>query len=836
MRNLLKAVSIVVFVVLCLVAMGVYVTFYRVMPIYTGNLNINGIDSQVTVKWDNFQVPHIFADSDDDLYFTVGYLHAQDRLWQMTLSQLSSEGRFAEFFGQEWVQYDRHIRTIGISDISENIFNKLPTDEKSRLEAYALGVNAWVQSNKEKLPMEFVLLDMEPIEWEPKHSIGTWRMLGWDNNVSWWAEITYGYLRNQLGEPYWRELLPDYDGLYTPQPEYLTDSLAADSIPDFSTAAGLSSKNTPINIVSNTLEAAFQFKETDRAFRQQLGNPSTLAGSNAWALSGSKTVSGFPMLASDPHNGLSLPARWFEIHMNRNGQNVAGITLPGIPYVMMGQNDVMAWSFTNMMADQTDFFEERLLPGTPGFYQSNTTNGVAYLPIRIKREIIRIKGSPDEVITIRYTDHGPLINEAYEDSQIVAQVSLSMKWIGFEATNELSALYSLNWLDRFESLMTVAQDFKVPGLNLIYADVTGNIAKLMMAQVPIRNYDNVGFAQGWNDSHRWTGFVPFDDFPHVINPESGFVLDANQAHYTPLHIGSFNEPDSRYRVIDQALTNSTVVTAEQMMALQLETLSEHARDITEIILPVIQRSNMSSQMSDALNYLLNWDYRYERSATAASIFEVFFLKLAEKSLIDDLGPVGWNAFKKNDQLPLRVVSNMLKNNSRFFDDKHTSAIETRDTIIVRAMADAVQFLTDSLGTEPINWRWENLHQVMFEATHFASAVEPETSGYLHLIVTYILNRGPFGTSGHTTSPISGPHSWHRPFQQVGGATWRRVIDLGNTSQSWSVIPGGQSGNAMSPAYDDQLDLWLDGNYRIFEHNSELRFRDDMPVLILNRDK
>jgi penicillin G amidase len=833
MRTLLKAILLILFVVLCLTAMGIYVTFYRAMPSYTGNIVVSGITSPVTVKWDDFQVPHVFADSEQDLYFAVGYLHAQDRLWQMTLSQLSSEGRFAEFLGVDWVPYDRHIRTIGIPDISEKIYDKLPADEKSRLQAYALGVNTWVSSNRDKLPMEFVLLNMKPIEWEPRHSIGAWRMLGWDINVSWWAEITYGYLRKQLGEPYWRELLPDYAGKYTPRTIYSSDSLATDSISAASTAAWMQNNRDASRLASSALEAAIQFKETDMAFRSRLGSRSTLAGSNAWALSGSKTASGFPMLAGDPHNSLSLPARWYEIHMNRNGQNVAGITLPGIPYIMMGQNDVMAWSFTNMMADQTDFFEERLLPGTPGYYQSNTSDGVAYLPIRIEREIIRVKGSPDEVLTIRYTDHGPLINDVFEDSQIASDVSLSMRWMGFEPTNELSALYNLNWLDRFEALTSVAEDFKVPGLNLIYADVSGNIAKLMMAQVPIRSYDNVGFAQGWETSHRWTGFVPFSDFPHVINPESGYVLDANQPTNATFHIGSFSEPYSRFRVIDNALASATTLSVEQMMSLQLETMSEHAREITERILPIIQRSNTSQRMSDALNYLINWDYRYERSATAASIFEVFFMKLAERSLIDDLGTEGWNAFKKNDQLPLRVISNMLKNDSRFFDDKNTSVVETREIMVVKAMEDAVQFLTDSLGTEPINWRWENIHQVMFEATHFSSAVGPQKDGYMNLIVTYMLNRGPFGTPGHTTSPVSGQYDWHRPFQQVGGATWRRVIDLANTSQSWSVIPGGQSGNALSRAYDDQLDLWLDGKYRIMQHNSEVRFGEQMPTMILN---
>lgn len=832
MRILLKAVLLVLMVVLSLVALGSYVTFFRAMPDYEGEVSVPGIGSQVIIKWDSFQVPHVFAESDDDLYFAVGYIHAQERLWQMTLSQLTSEGRFAEFFGVDWVHYDRHIRTIGIPDISRKIVDELPPDELRRLEAYASGVNTWVSTNREKLPLEFVLLDVDPIEWEPHHTVGAWRMLGWEMNVSWFAEITYGYLRNRIGEPRWRELLPDYAGTYMPTLDLASDSLSSDSLRSLTPGSEFPDMRDDTTSTS-AVGAAMAFAVVDRNLRSLMGSTGTLFGSNAWAVSGRKSASGFPMLAGDPHQGLSLPARWYEIHMNRNGQNVSGVTIPGIPYIIMGQNDGMAWNFTNMMADQTDFFEERLLPGTPGFYQSDTPEGVAYRPIRIEREIIHIKDAPDEVITIRYTDHGPLINQVYDDRQILSDVTLSMRWVGFDPTNELSPLYKLNWIDRFEALEPAVDGFGVPGLNLVYADISGNIAKLMLAKIPNRTYENVGFARGWESSHRWNGHVAFEDFPHQINPDTGFVADANQASNAPFHIGSFNEPMSRYRVIEQALSASTGLTPEQMMALQLETLSDQSRELTEAILPVLQRSGASARFGDAMNYLLNWDYRYERSATAATIFEVFFMKLAEMSLKDDMGQTGWDAFIKNDQLPLRVARNMILNNSRYFDDRNTQSVENRDTMIVRAMEDAVRFLTDSLGTEPINWRWENMHQVSFESPYFASSLHPQRSGYQQLIVDYILNRGPFGIRGHTTSPISGQYRWDDPFRQVAGASWRRVIDLSNTSQSWSVIPGGQSGNALSTAYDNQLDLWLEGKYRIFDHNSEVRFREDMTSLTLN---
>lgn len=825
MRTFLKVVFFLFFVIASILSLAIYVTFYRAMPEYAVTKQINGPQNIITINWDEYLVPHIYADSDHDLYFATGYIHAQERLWQMTMSQMASEGRFAEFLGETMVPVDKHIRTIGIPSISQTILDALPADEITRLESYAAGVNAWVDEHPEKLPLEFVLLDLDPIRWKPIHTVGAWRMLGWEMNVSWWSEITYMHIKNKLG-PVWRELLPNYDGVFDPATFFKADSLDT---------AGIDSLNINFDIDNSDTSAVSSlayFKQSDEQTRFLTGRYGTHVGSNAWAVSGKRTSSGFPLLAGDPHLGLSMPPRWYEIHMNRNGQNVSGGTLPGIPYILMGQNDGAAWSFTNLMADVTDFYDERLLPGTPGYYQSDSPeSGTAYKPIGIKREIIKVKNKPDIIQTIRFTDHGPIINDVQPSmaSNQALNQAISMRWTGAEVSNELTVMYNLNWVDQFEKLDQILSQFKVPALSMIYADVTGNIANYIIGDIPIRSTEAFLITDGWNSTSRWVGSIPFDALPHQINPDTGYVVHANQSLSAAesIYLGIFTEPDSRYRVISDALSLLDKADTEDMMMLQNETLSMHARDVTNLILPVLERANKGHLMNEAMNYMRNWDYRYDKTATAASLFEVFFQRITERTLRDDLDDQSWDSFTHSDKLPLRVISRMIANNSRFFDDIGTVDIETRDSLIVWSMRDAIETLQDTLGNEPIHWRWENVHTLNLEAPYFSDFAGSNPDSYLHLIVHYLLNRGPYGTHGHTTSPNNGQYNWNTPFKHVVGATQRRVVDLSNTGLSHSILPGGQSGNPLSNSYDDQLDLWLDGKYRIFEHNSEVRFQEGM---------
>ncbi|MEX2363341.1 MAG: penicillin acylase family protein, partial [Balneolaceae bacterium] len=328
-----------------------YWTFYKPLPDYNANITLNGLSTEVDIHWDTYGVPHIYADTEEDLYFALGFVHAQDRLWQMTLSQIAAEGRFAEFFGddEDLINLDKYQRTLGFWKIAQKLEREVLNDEdRSVLQSYSNGVNAFIDNNANRLPVEFSLTGIDPIRWNPTRSMAMNRMLGWELNISWWSEVTYGYLKSVLPPELMDEL----------QLKYPND--APTSLDD-AESMGLSSSLMPM----------LQQEINKRKLLQIEGSH---VGSNAWVVDASKTNTGYPLLAGDPHLGLDMPGKWYEVHLNLDGKNLSGATIPGVPVVVLGQNDHIAWTFTNIMSDDTDFFLEQIDPEDRGRYVADSLN------------------------------------------------------------------------------------------------------------------------------------------------------------------------------------------------------------------------------------------------------------------------------------------------------------------------------------------------------------------------------------------------------------------------------------------------------------------------------
>jgi len=818
MRNIIKIFLYVSLIGILLIGVAIYLTYYRPAVEYDKTLEISGLDAEVSIVWDDDKVPHVFASSDADLYFAVGYIHAQERLWQMTITQLGVDGRFAEFFGTKAISFDRLSLTVGFRQVAESIYKQLPEQEKQRLQRYADGVNHWIAEHPEQLPIEFSLFGFKPIKWSPIHTIGAWRLMAWEANASWKTDLTYSYLQKKIGDPGWRTFLPGA----TPLVPSITPS---DSV----TVEMDSTLIQPE--VEQDPEAAkiSQWLDIHRNFLSILGRQEGHFGSNAWVINARKSATGFPILVNDPHQSLGLPSRLYEMHLNKNGQNLTGVTIPGIPYTINGQNGSMAWAFTHLLSDQTDFFEEQVSRQNPELFRSYGSDSLNYKPFKKIRKQIKVKDSEDVVLTVRLTDQGPIINDLIDLPVEPNQQLLSMRWVGQQPGNELFALYQLNWSDRLANVRTLLPEFIVPGLSFMYADVSGNIAQFILGRFPVRTGESVVPVPAWTQASTWEGYIPFNELPNNVNPPEGIIVHANQRIESNAYIGFFYEPDSRYRVIREALNASPKLTVEDMKTLQLETLSAHARDNTRIIVASISKSNRSKAVNEALNYLINWDYRYDKAAAAATIFELTFRNIAKNTLKDEMGEAAWNAFIRSDQLPLRLTSELLASDSELFDNKLTPWRENRDSVIQRSMRESVRFLIDSLGTQTIQWRWENVHTLEFQPPMIESLSHSTAWNQIHRIIHHQFVRGPFGMQGHTTSPINGQYRWEDPFRMIVGASHRRIVDLSDLNRSWSILPGGQSGNPLQDHYDNQLDRWLEGEYRLFEHASDIRYKENVPL-------
>lgn len=794
MKSILKVALFILIFVIGVAGLAIYWTFYRPLPDYSAHLDLPGIRDTVTIKWDSYGVPHITADNKHDLYFAVGYVHAQDRLWQMTLIQLAAEGRFSEFFGKKMLPIDKYERTLGFWRTAQKMERTLPTDERDILQAYADGVNAYVHTHENDLPIEFSLAGIRPIPWKITHTLAFARMLAWQLNVTWWSKATYGYLAGRMKPGKLKQLFPGWPAM-----------------------APTSLDSSQTRLLSSVL---MPMMNRDFKVKSLLGEQGTHIGSNAWVVDGNHSASGFPILAGDPHLGVQMPAKWYEVHLTLNGQNVSGATHPGAPVIILGQNDFLAWSLTNMMADDTDFFLEQVDPKDRGRYVADSlADSVVYRPFDIDRQIIKTKDGDQVAMDVRYTKHGPVISDIFPDTAIMGNKVVAMDWTGYDTSDELGTLLKINWAQSFEDFKKALPSFGVPGQNIMYADRAGNIAMYSIGHLPIRNFNPLLFRKGWDPAYDWKGFVPFDKMPRVINPAKGWIANANNrivAKNYPYYISDFWEPPSRIEDIVSHLREPGKFSVQDFENLQNDTYSPHAQKVVSEILPALESDAKDSLIAQALTYLRNWDYRYNTSETAATIFDTFYMDMTRNTLEDEMGPWAYNNFIRTENLPVRVMDRIIKNDtSSFFDNINTpDTVETRRSIIIKSMRQAVTFLRDSLGTEPFKWQWGNVHTVTFEPPLFGQAAEqPGASKTLKVIVHNILSRGPYPAKGDGLTVDNGQYKWLDPYRMVLGPSIRRIVDFSDMKSTLSVIPTGQSGNPLSDHYDDQIQLWLQGKYR-----------------------
>lgn len=780
-------------------ALGIYWTFYRPLPDYSANLLQSSLQQPVDVHWDPYGTPYIYAENDEDLYFTIGFIHAQERLWQMTLNQIAIEGRFAEFFGSELAELDKHQRTLGFWHTAKSLQKTVSDEVMDALEAYAEGVNAFVNNNGENLPIEFSLFNIDPIRWTPAHTIATTRLMAWDQNIHWRAEMAYAYIGQNYGTSTVQQLYPTYDDRY---PTTL-------------------SHNTSIKHISKNL---LSFNMRDQKLNQLLGKTGSPFGSNAWAVSGQKTEDGSPILSGDPHMGLTIPGFWYELYYRTDEHQLAGATIPGAPFVVLGQNRQIAWSITNMMADDTDFFIESIPDGIEnGYVADSTASPVVMNSFDERYEIIKVKGADDILHVVHSTERGPVISEIHPDSALLDDRVISMQWMGHQPGNELQALYNMNRATSLDEFRNAVKYFKSPAMNFIYADKNNNIAMFAGAALPIRENSPILFRRGWLPEDAWNGTIPFEELPHLENPEKGYVAHANNKMHTdsyPHYIATFWESPSRIMRIEQELEFRSKLTTEDMQALQVNVYSEHAREITEIILPVLRGASDSRYITRALPYLENWDYEFNVSSTAASIFDLFFMNLSENVLIPEIGAKGFAAFADQEHLPVMVMSRLLRQGDFFINAESAGNDQTFDDIIRESMIETIQELEDSFGNEPYEWRWENVNTLTLMPPLLGEAAkDPEAPAVLKTVVKNLFNKGPYPAIGHAMSVNKAQYSWDNPFKVNLGPSIRRIVDFSEPGRSLSVLPTGQSGNPLSANYGDQTNLWLQGRYRFIYQDS-----------------
>jgi penicillin amidase len=745
-------------------------------PTVDGELRIAGLESAVTIQRDDYGVPHISAKNEHDLFFAQGYVHAQDRLWQMDISRRAGQGRLSEILGSSALKFDRLFRTVGILRIAEKLEQNLRPDSRRVLEAYSDGVNAFIESHHGKYPIEFDMLNYSPEKWKPVHSLLVARLMAWELNISWYTDLVLGDLYKTLGEEKAREIFPTY-------PE-----------------------NAPV-IIPKDLRAKYlsqgmmRLIDADMEFRKFFGTTGTHIGSNAWAVGPEKSVNGKAMLANDPHLGFSAPSKWYEVHLRGGEMNVAGVSLPGTPMIFIGHNQRIAWGLTNFMADDADFYLE-MTNSTGEYYFKD-----AWHPMTVVTDTILVKDSSSVILVTKSTHHGPVINDVNATGSITKDVLLTMRWTGQDVSDELYSLILINKAKDWAEFKSGVKEFTVPGQNFVYADINGNIGYVAGVRLPIRWAQNPTLPMpGWTGQYDWTGFVPFEQLPSLYNPPQHYIASANNKmtdRAFPYHISNLWEPPSRIQRIDEMLGKQEKLTAEDFKHMQGDYFSRFAAEMTPYILRAYDSVAVPDiEVQTALSYFRNWNFRFSGDDVPTTLFHIFFTHLLRNIFLDKMGEAMFVKYIFVANIPYRVVPVLMHNpSSDWFDDKSTPQIETRDVIIRKSLAQAIQELKASLGGEMKTWQWGLIHTITFR--HPFGSRPP---------LGAVFNIGPFPIGGSGTTVNNGEYYLANPYQVTLGPSTRQIVDFSDLDGALSVIPTGQSGQPMHDHYSDQTPLWLSGEY------------------------
>ena len=736
------------------------------------------LHSPVEVIYDSLRIPHIFADNEHDLFFIQGYVTAFDRLWQMDFQTYAGGGRLSEIIGDKAIGYDRFQRRIGMVYAAQNTLEEVKKDSHSytNLIAYTNGINRYIDSlDENKIPLEYKLLNYKPEKWTPLKTSLLLKKMAWmltGRNT----DLVYSRILNDYGEEVINELFPIFPNNFEP------------IIP----------RGTKFNFKNDKKAPEKKYiPKADISYDDSLF-PYKNIGSNNWALHGSRTKNGNPLLSNDPHLGLSLPSIWYMIHLNCPTINVMGVTIPGAPGIIIGFNDNISWGVTNGNDDVMDWYDIKFknVKKEEYFYDNN------WLPIIKKIEEIKIKNKTSFYDTVLYTHHGPIVwdydmqtpaigaqNTKYNIKQTSSNRAL--KWLAHEPSNELKTFFELNKASNYNQFLSSLEYYKCPGQNFIYADKKGNIGIIHSGFQPIKwNKQGIYIQDGSNPEYEWGSNIPYSHKPQIKNPRLGYISSANQHPVDetyPYFLSGGFWMSYRGIEINRNLDTLYSATINDMKNIQLNNKYGVAKNILPKMLSIIKNDSLINQIDTLwINKLKQWDYSYDANSIVTTFFDTWIKKVEELTWFDDFG--------KEDSLYIWPNINVLdelgnqKPNSKWFDDKLTENTENFNDIVVKSFNLTLKYLNDSLGDISESWEWGN-----YRGTDINHIAKIPGLGKLNIRT----GGGPeiINATGKTFGP-----------------SFRYNIEMGDSINVIGIYPGGQSGYPGSLYYDNFIDDWSNGLY------------------------
>ena len=720
------------------------------VPDMAGTRRVEGAAS-VEILRDQWGIPHVFADSGDDLFFGYGFAMGQDRLWQLDYLRRKAHGRLSEILGPDGLELDIVARTVGINRIAAEEVQRLPDETSRRLQAFSRGINAAMDESSDHLPIEFDLLDYRPEPWAPVDSIAIWAEFRW-------------YLTGRLPVIVLPELASRALGDSPLYRAFLTGEAEDESILPPGSYEPRRNGADPVGVV--------------------VSDPYEGLGSNNWVIGGKLSASGKPIVASDPHIAFASVSCWYEAHLSGGGFNAVGSGYAGVPGLMFGRNERVAWGLTNNICAQRDLYQEREDPAHPGSFQYD---GKWDKWTEIEEQI-NVRGADPVVKTVRLSRNGPIVDELLP-SQARDTGPVSFRWMGQEPCDEITGMLDMAVSSSADEFREAMRGWVVPTLSIGFADVDGHIGYQSVGRLPIKENWGRGYRPGWDPDHQWRESIPYDAMPSISDPAEGWVRSANNRTAPedfPYPLSGVWSSGYRAKRVRNMIEAGTAHTREDLSRMQLDTLSLRAVDGVPGLLELLQHA-ADPRTVEALVILAAWDRRMEPDSVGASIFELFFDAWVRE--------VAGARFDGDAVGILASATSGLSTELLSKDQHGWFANGDRAKAADRAMTTTLEALTKRLGPDMLNWQWGNMHKVALDHT---------LSSRGEIFATLDRGGDPVGGSGITVC-----NTGFDPNYLAGmGANYRLNADLADPNGLWAVDAAGQSGHPGSPNYCDQLSSWL----------------------------
>lgn len=759
------------------------------LPQAEGSVAVEGLHAPASIERDERGVPHVLAQNDRDAFFAIGYLHAQDRMWQLELQRRMAQGRLSEVLGKDTVQQDMWFRTLGLSQSAREAWDALSPEARAALQAYADGINAWLAAEP-KLPVEFAALSVKPEPWTVYDSLAWSKVFALDLGGNFRREIDRMLAAQMLDPARLRTLFPHAKP-------------ADPAIARLDPAA---------------LDGYARMAELQAELERRNGLGGRFVGSNAWAVSSRLTGDGSALLANDPHMGLRMPSLWYMAALKGDRLDVAGATLVGLPLVVFGRNAKIAWGGTNLMADAQDVYLEQVKPDDASRYLADGQ----WQPFLQREEVIKVRESLPAFmhapikplrISVRATRHGPVINDMFQ----VFEQPASLRWTALDKDDtSFEAFFRLNYAGDWNEFDGALGYLVAPALNMLYADRAGHVGHLAAGRVPVRAAGDGGApVPGWTGEYAWTGSVSHADMPRVYDPPEGFVASANNdptpPGYLPL-ISNDWAPSTRVQRIGQLIGEATAAKRPVDVALmQRMQADEHSESALRLLRVLLRHEPNNVYQHQAFAVLRTWDGRMDRDSHAATVFNVW-LRFLKRRLVGVAFDGYWNRSRQSRVLqgmidgidPDTVVKMLSGQSGQWCRNRESTQPVDCDEVIDLALDDATRELRKMAGDSDDGWAWGEVHETVYQHAPFSN---------INVLKVWFERRIASGGSPDTLNVADYALGERGSYEQTFGAGFRQIVALSpRATTHLHMNSTGQSGNAMSPHYDDMIEDFRDVRY------------------------